>query len=72
MPMFMAATQYETTGDSAALYASWCEAGLPAEIHAFTAATHGFGYRNNGDTVNIWMELFYNFLNKTGFVDQNN
>jgi acetyl esterase/lipase len=68
MPMFMAATQYEAVGGTAALYASWCEAKLPAEIHSFTDSTHGFGYRNNGDSVNIWVELFYNFLKRTGFI----
>jgi dienelactone hydrolase len=69
MPMFMAASQYEATGGAAALYESWCAAKLPAETHSFTDARHGFGYRNNGDPVNIWIDLFYNFLKKTGFVD---
>jgi dienelactone hydrolase len=68
MPMFMASTQYEATGGAAALYASWCDAKLPAEIHSFTSATHGFGYRDNGDSVNIWVELFCNFLKRTGFI----
>jgi dienelactone hydrolase len=68
MPMFMASSQNEATGGAAALYASWCAARLPAEIHSFTSANHGFGYRDNGDTVNIWVELFYNFLKKTGFI----
>ncbi len=69
MPMFMAASQYEATGGAAALYESWCAAKLPAETHSFTEARHGFGYRNNGDSVNIWIDLFYNFLKKTGFVE---
>jgi len=69
MPMFMAATQYEAAGGAAALYASWCGARQPAEIHSFTGANHGFGYRNNGDTVNSWIDLFYNFLKKTGFIN---
>ena len=68
MPMFMASSQNEATGGAAALYASWCAARLPAEIHSFTRANHGFGYRENGDTVNIWIDLFYNFLKKTGFI----
>ena len=68
MPMFMASSQYEALGGAAALYASWCAARLPAEIHSFTRANHGFGYRDNDDSVNIWVELFYNFLKKTGFV----
>jgi hypothetical protein len=68
MPMFMASSQNEATGGAADLYASWCAARLPAEIHSFTRAIHGFGYRDNGDTVNTWVELFYNFLKKTGFI----
>jgi dienelactone hydrolase len=68
MPLFLAATQYEAIGNAAALYNSWCDAKLPAEIHSFTGSTHGFGYRNNGDSVNIWIELFYNFLKKTDFL----
>lgn len=68
MPMFMASSQNEATGGAAALYASWCAARLPAEIHSFTRANHGFGYRDNGDSVNIWIDLFYNFLKKTGFI----
>ena len=68
MPMFMASSQNEALGGAAALYASWCEARLPAEIHSFTRANHGFGYRDNGDSVNIWVELFCNFLKKTGFI----
>ena len=71
MPMFMAASQQEALRGAAELYASWCGARLPAEIHSFTSANHGFGYRDNGDTVNIWVELFCNFLKKTGFIEPN-
>jgi dienelactone hydrolase len=70
MPMFMAASQYEATGGAAALYELWCDAKLPAEIHSFTGARHGFGYRNNGDSVNIWIELLINFLEKTGILNK--
>ena len=71
MPMFMASSQQEALRGAAELYASWCGARLPAEIHSFTSANHGFGYRDNGDTVNIWVELFCNFLKKTGFIEPN-
>ena len=71
MPMFMASSQQEALRGAAELYASWCGARLPAEIHSFTSANHGFGYRANGDTVNIWVELFCNFLKKTGFIEPN-
>ncbi len=69
MPMFMAASQYEATGTAAALYESWCDANIEAEIHSFTGTRHGFGYRNNNDRVNIWLELFTGFLQKTGFIE---
>jgi acetyl esterase/lipase len=69
MPMFMAATQYEATGNAASIYADWCKAKMPAEIHSFTDSRHGFGYRENGDTVNTWIELLYNFMKKTGFIN---
>jgi hypothetical protein len=69
MPLFMAATQYETTGNAAALYGTWCSAKQPSEIHSFTDSRHGFGYRNNGDSVNSWIDLFYNFLKKIKFIE---
>jgi len=71
MPMFMAASQQEALRGAAELYAAWCGARLPAEIHSFTSANHGFGYRENGDSVNIWVDLFLNFLQKTGFLEPN-
>jgi dienelactone hydrolase len=70
MPMFMASSQNEAVGGAAELYASWCNAKIPAEIHSFTASRHGFGYRDNGDSVNIWIELFFNFLKKTGMLNK--
>jgi dienelactone hydrolase len=70
MPMFMASSQNEAIGGAAALYTSWCNAKLPAEIHSFTGSRHGFGYRNNGDSVNIWIDLFVNFLEKIGILNK--
>ena len=68
MPLFIGATQYEALGGAAELYQSWCDKQLQAEIHSFSGSNHGFGYRNNGDSVNIWIILFCNFLKTTGFV----
>jgi hypothetical protein len=70
MPMFMASSQNEATGGAAELYAAWCKAKIPAEIHSFTGSRHGFGYRDNGDSVNIWVELFHNFLEKISMSDK--
>jgi dienelactone hydrolase len=70
MPMFMASSQNEAIGGAAELYAAWCNTKIPAEIHSFTGSRHGFGYRDNGDSVNIWIELFYNFLVKAGILNK--
>ena len=67
MPLFIAASQGEAAstnffGDTPALYTAWNKTRQPCEIHSFTNAMHGFGYRSNGRTENIWTTLFYNFL----------
>ncbi|MCF0178396.1 MAG: alpha/beta hydrolase, partial [Bacteroidales bacterium] len=64
MPLFIAASQGEAAstnnfGDTPALYTAWNKTRQPAEIHSFTNAFHGFGYRENGKAVNIWTTLFY-------------
>ena len=69
MPLFIGSTQYEALGDAADLYQSWCEKRLPSEIHSFSGSNHGFGYRFNDDSVNIWIDLFCNFMKTTGFIE---
>ena len=69
MPLFIAATQYEIPGANSNLYSEWCKARNPAEIHSFPNSRHGFGYRGNGSPEDEWIELFYNFLQNTGFID---
>ena len=31
---------------------------------------HGFGYRDNGKSVNIWTTLFYNFLDNCNLLNK--
>lgn len=67
-PLFIAATQYEIAGLSYELYSLWCKNRLPAEIHSFTSSRHGFGYRPNGAPENMWIQLFYNYMETLGFL----
>jgi acetyl esterase/lipase len=67
MPLFIAASTGEASsangfGDTPTLYNAWNKTRQPLEVHSFTNAFHGFGYRENGQSVNIWTTLFYNFL----------
>jgi dienelactone hydrolase len=68
-PLFLTATQYEIQGLSYELYGLWCKNHLPAEIHSFTDSRHGFGYRPNGASENLWAQLFYNFMRKVHFIE---
>lgn len=68
-PLFIAATQYEIAGLASELYGMWCTNRLPAEIHSFTGSRHGFGYRSNGAAENLWIQLFYNFMQTTHFIE---
>ena len=75
MPLFIAASQGEAAstnffGDTPALYTAWNKTRQPCEIHSFTSAMHGFGYRSNGRTENIWTTLFYNFLDNCKLLDK--
>lgn len=67
-PLFIAATQYEIAGLASELYSMWCKNRLPSEIHSFTNSRHGFGYRPNGAPENLWIHLFYNFMENVGFL----
>lgn len=42
----------------------------PLEIHSFTRGFHGFGYRDNGQSVYIWPTLFYNFLDNCNLLNK--
>ena len=69
IPLFIAADQPEIPGKASDLFALWTKNNLPCEIHAFTDASHGFGYRPNGRSENMWITLFVNFMKKVHFID---
>ncbi len=68
-PLFIAADQPEIPGKASDLFALWTKNNLPCEIHAFTDSSHGFGYRPNGRSENMWITLFVNFMKKVHFID---
>ena len=74
MPLFIAASTGEASsangfGDTPALYNAWNKTRQPLEIHSFTRGFHGFGYRDNGQSVYIWPTLFYNFLDNCNLLN---
>lgn len=76
MPLFLAAGTSEASsangfGDMPALYNAWSKTRQPLEIHSFTRGFHGFGYRDNGQSVNIWTTLLYNFLDNCNLLNKN-
>lgn len=75
MPLFIAASTGEASsangfGDTPALYNAWNQTRQPLEIHSFTRGFHGFGYRDNGQSVYIWPTLFYNFLDNCNLLNK--
>jgi len=75
MPLFIAASTNEASshngfGDTPALYNAWSKTRQPLEIHSFTRGFHGFGYRENGQSVYIWTTLFYNFLDNCNMLNR--
>ncbi|MBO7371544.1 MAG: hypothetical protein J6U34_03450, partial [Bacteroidales bacterium] len=57
-------------GDTPALYNAWNRTRQPLEVHSFTRGFHGFGYRDNGQSVYIWTTLFYNFLDNCNMLNK--
>ena len=51
------------------LYLRMRQAGMPAELHVFAGAGHGFGIRTtNPENVTEWPDLFYRWLESSGFL----
>lgn len=72
VPMFFLSPQYDVFGEPTAynLYKLYHQNGLPAELHYFTGTKHGFGYKADGEPVNVWVNLLYNFMIKVGFLPE--
>lgn len=70
VPFFAAAPQLDIYPDPTAynLFQLWYNAKIPAELHYFSHATHGFGLKSRTNHTNIWIKMFYNFLINNGFI----
>src|SRR3954453_14919756 len=53
---------------SARLYVAWHAAGKPAELHIFRAGGHGFGTMRPNHPSDGWIDLFYGWMESSGFV----
>ena len=52
----------------AELYLKYKEAGVPAELHIYSNAGHGFGFRpEKTDAAGRWPERFIDWLSDSGF-----
>jgi dienelactone hydrolase len=49
------------------LYADWCSADRPAELHIFSRGGHGFGVGKRGLPVDRWTDLLGDWLADQGF-----
>ena len=70
-PLFVLAPEFDINPTSPTgynLYELWVKNRLPAELQYFSGTHHGFGYKYDGEPVNIWMKLLYNFMIKNGFI----
>lgn len=53
----------------AKVYLKYKEAGIPAELHIYSSAGHGFGMREkNSGAIAGWIERFYDWLSDRGFL----
>ena len=53
---------------AARLYMVWHAAGKPAELHIFRHGGHGFGMKTLNSPTATWIDLFYGWMQSSGFV----
>ncbi len=53
---------------SARLYSAWHSAGHPAELHIFNRGDHGFGMKKQNRPTDKWIDLFYAWMESSGFL----
>lgn len=53
---------------SARLYMTWHSAGKPAELHIFSRGNHGFGMKKQNTPSDRWIDLFYAWMQSSGFL----
>jgi acetyl esterase/lipase len=70
-PLFMCspATDVFTPEESLNVYLPWHKAGVPAELHYFHEAKHGFGANVTGKSVDGWIDLMCAFMKDCGFLE---
>ncbi|MCC8198557.1 MAG: alpha/beta hydrolase [Tannerellaceae bacterium] len=73
-PLFMCLPQFDNffpdPMTNFVIYRAWQQAKVPAEIHFFYEAEHGFGMKKEGKAVDSWADLFYNFMKSIHFIDR--
>jgi acetyl esterase/lipase len=57
-----------SANSSARLYMAWHSAGKPAELHIFRRGDHGFGMKKQHRPTDTWIDLFYAWMESSGFV----
>jgi acetyl esterase/lipase len=50
------------------LYMAWHSAGKPAELHIFRRGNHGFGMKKQNRPSDKWIDLFYAWMDDSGFL----
>ena len=53
---------------AARLYMAWRLAGKPAELHIFRRGGHGFGMKTLKLPSDGWVNLFYSWMESSGFL----
>src|SRR4051794_38678825 len=56
-----------SASSSARLFMAWHAAGKPAELHIFRRGDHGFGMKKQNRPSDRWIDLFYAWMESSGF-----
>ena len=70
-PLFVCAASddnFGTVPQCIDIYSRWLEKGLSAEIHMYSKGGHGFGYKNDQNLVNNWINTFGDWLTTIGWL----
>ena len=70
-PLFIAIADDDRTispNSSARLYTAWHNAGKPAELHIFRRGGHGFGMKTLNGPSDQWIQIFYAWMDHSGFL----
>lgn len=70
-PLFIAAGQADElvpVEQSVRIFQKWNAVKLPAELHVFARASHGFGMEKRGSSTDHWPDLLESWLNSLGLL----